>query len=84
MGVRYFCDHCGNTVHEFTKLSYGDFHSALHDAYSITHHTITLHQHAVPQSKPKPRVPIADVELCDHCIPIWLERVANLCKQSDV
>lgn len=39
---------------------------------------------SAPNSPPaKPSIGIFEVELCDNCVPIWMERVKNLCSQSD-
>lgn len=77
MGVRYFCDHCGNTVHQLKRLSYGDCDAeiaASHRASAAFIPSVGIHAKAVT---------LVRVELCDHCVPIWMERVANLCRQSD-
>ena len=42
---------------------------------------------AMPQPLLKPKIlenhPIVDVDLCDHCVPIWMERVRQITAQSD-
>ncbi len=41
-------------------------------------------QGSMPRAPTLPQYSKTQVELCDHCLPIWLERVKNLTKASDV
>lgn len=100
MGTRLYCDHCGNTVRQFTKLAFGDLDSKIkavnesHDAMQqqmlLRHQGVGGHSGLVTQgpytSSPpvKPPIGIIKVELCDNCVPIWMKRVEMICKQSDV
>lgn len=96
MGTRLFCDHCGNTVHKFNYVSFGqdngqrdiyDYHDAL--IRYQNQNTPILSQMGIgqygghvslPSLKSYPRTTI---ELCDNCLPIWLKRVENLTRVSD-
>lgn len=99
MGTRYFCDHCGNTVQKFTELAFGDLNSiikGMSDRHEAMQQMQALRLQGVgapggnvaqgPYAQTpsaKPPINIMKVELCDNCVPIWMERVNNLCKQSD-
>lgn len=96
MGTRIFCDNCGNTA-RVTRYFFGaqsvfyeDAQSQILNAqYKVAQASqggmsILGGQSGLAQARSSPIIPNPTiVELCDHCGPGWLTRVANLTKQSD-
>lgn len=98
MATRIFCDHCGNTITKPNVFCYGPWSDVQVLAYGgnsggaavgsasgggsgsanwvggTSNHT---YQSVAPVLK------LVKVDLCDVCVPIWLERVRNLTKASD-
>jgi hypothetical protein len=74
MGVRIFCDQCGNTIHQHNKFKFGPTPSYDED------------EEEAPRSKRRGPAPITPevIDLCDHCAPTWMTRVKSLTKKSDV
>ncbi len=94
MATRTFCDHCGNTItNQPNIMSFGLLHALLqHRAEEqawaqqamMAARAGHLSGHGMGPRPTAPDIKIEDVDLCNTCVPIWLERVRNLCKQSDV
>lgn len=40
--------------------------------------------YTLPTNPPVPAIAVEEVDLCQHCVPIWMARVKNLTKASDV
>lgn len=80
MGVRYFCDHCGNTISDRKTM-----HSAQYGPARYTDDDDDDDELPRKKStglvKPIKRV---SIELCTNCLPVWMKRVADLTGKSDV
>ena len=93
MTTRIFCDNCGNTTRTPHKFGYGPYPS-----YTLSYpQTQGSYQQAIstlgsglgsglgpgsPVVTPTKDVEIID--LCDHCVNIWMARVKALTQVSDV
>lgn len=83
MGMRLFCDHCGNTIQRPNKFQIRPVKSYDHDEDvddEDDEDVIQTKRSRNTKVVPKPFA----VDLCDHCMPVWFERVKALTKASDV
>jgi hypothetical protein len=99
MATRTFCDHCGSTVRDPKVLSFGDMRSrlarqseqeglkaaiaAMRNDLNVGKAYAAAAMQNVNKSPAADLIPVIDVDLCPRCVPLWLERVRNLCKASD-
>lgn len=95
MATRTFCDHCGNTCHNPKKFIFGpqmvrdSSKEELRQALEMARITGVTDPNGLKQAmqgigqQVKPSHPTKVIDLCDTCVPIWLERVDKLCRASD-
>jgi hypothetical protein len=92
MATKIICDHCGNSIPRAFVYCFGPYEA-------VTRMMYTGQQMAAQQAmgqgistahiySPSPlgqTIPsLSTVDLCQHCQTIWMNRVTNLTKQSDV
>ena len=100
MATRQYCDHCGNTIRNPHKYCYGPHPAVNYVATHLPNYagysqypgvnaqsnmgTLggTPTYSTVATAVPSPEMVVID--LCDHCVKIWMTRVENLTKASDV
>jgi hypothetical protein len=80
MATRIFCDQCGNTISDNRPIVvlYGAFESM--NFFQQGQLGANIAQGAHTQN----RIPPPQLDLCKICYPIWMDRVKNLTKVSDV
>lgn len=76
MGIRRFCDHCGNTIHAPNRFKFGPTGGSYDDDED---------EDESPRRRKtsKPSFKTVIIDLCDVCAPVWMKRVQNLTQKSD-
>lgn len=86
MATRTFCDHCGNTVSFPTKYFYGTHNPNNYPQQGnggllgIPQQTLSVMAQAQASSIMHN---VVTVDLCPHCVPIWVKRVEAITAKSD-
>lgn len=112
MATRTFCDHCGNTVREPNRFTFGpvpvyrdedeaakmskqQYAMVIGQAGvggasggggggSVSKLIKTVQAQQAAQAAPtKPTVQRVNIDLCDNCVPIWMQRVKKLTEPAD-
>jgi hypothetical protein len=79
MGMKMFCDHCGNTITSPNRFRFGPVRCNDDDDDEGWR--------TRRKAKAKPftatTIKIVEIDLCNACAPIWMTRVQNLTAESD-
>jgi hypothetical protein len=95
MATKIICDHCGNSIPRAFVYCFGPYEAAARMMYAgqqmaaqqamaqgIGSTGLTNSLSGPVLNYPAPS--LSTVDLCQHCQTIWMNRVTNLTKQSDV
>lgn len=94
MATRIYCDHCGNTCRNPNVFYYGPA-PLLSPSYQNVQAVYVQggllgggggfnmpNPPTPPALQNKTSVVIESIDLCDRCVPIWMERVGKLTKHD--
>lgn len=90
MATRTFCDHCGNTVKTPNIFCYGPHQAVKNEvnaAFNAMHssHIGQMQIAGRATNNPALMMPeLTQIDLCDTCVRVWMNRVTALTKTSDV
>ena len=77
LATRVFCDHCGHEISDKNAINvmFGEWSSLYAQNMAMGGQNLAQGAQIIPPER---------VELCKLCFPIWMDRVRNLTKASDV
>jgi hypothetical protein len=85
MGTTKFCDQCGTTVSTLHLVAFGlknDLMPTNGGGFGNTTSVAGIMAQAAANQQ-STQAKLSEVELCDKCLPIWMERVKRLTTASD-